>query len=53
MEGHGLVPEGPNQNVVARVTSLVASSKVDVNVEHPASRSELDSHVNMVVLGRH
>ena len=53
MEGHGVVLEGTNQHVVAKVTSIIASSKVDPIIAHQESRSELDSHANMVVLGRH
>ena len=53
MEGHDKHHESPNEYLLGRISSLVASTAVDQADDlSSASRSELDSHANMVVLGR-
>ena len=50
MEGHDPTINTPNEYLASKISSLVGGSQVDD--EDTTSRTELDSHANMVVLGR-
>ena len=44
----------PNDHLQSKISSITATASVSSTESHfPQSRSELDSHVNMVVLGKH
>lgn len=55
MEGHDKSSEeNSNEYLAFKITSLVTSSVVNSSDDKiSASRSKIDSHANMVVLGRH
>ena len=55
MEGHdaGNNNEGaPNEHLITRISSLIASSTIDADSDYPDPRTELEIHANMMVIGR-